>query len=93
VPRDFPPFNKFPVTIMTILQGVMDYINLYRNAVTYYGDFLMFDSQDCKSFSPFITSSQTYATVGSLFWEIGVTAIIGSIAQAFFLERAYSVSF
>ncbi|CAE6374959.1 unnamed protein product [Rhizoctonia solani] len=79
--RIFPTdttFNRLVVgslTIMTILQGVMDYINLYRNAVTYYGDFLMFDSQDW-----------------SLFWEIGVTAIIGSIAQAFFLERAFSAT-
>ncbi|KAF8740479.1 hypothetical protein RHS02_04587, partial [Rhizoctonia solani] len=79
--RIFPTdttFNRAVVaslTIMTVLQGVMDYINLYRNAVTYYGDFLMFDSQDW-----------------SLFWEIGVTAILGSIAQVFFLERAYSVS-
>ncbi|KAF8756422.1 hypothetical protein RHS01_04468 [Rhizoctonia solani] len=79
--RIFPTdttFNRAVVaslTIMTLLQGVMDYINLYRNAVTYYGDFLMFDSQDW-----------------SLFWEIGVTAILGSIAQVFFLERAYSVS-
>ncbi|CAE6415308.1 unnamed protein product [Rhizoctonia solani] len=79
--RIFPTdttFNRAVVaslTIMTLLQGVMDYINLYRNAVTYYGDFLMFDSQDW-----------------SLFWEIGVTAILGSIAQVFFLERAYSAT-
>ncbi|CAE6536864.1 unnamed protein product [Rhizoctonia solani] len=53
----------------------MDYINLYRNSVTYYGNFAKFDEQDW-----------------SLFWEIGVTAIIGTIAQVFFLERCYSAT-
>lgn len=27
----------------------MDYVNLYRNAVTYYGVFEKFDEQDCES--------------------------------------------
>ncbi|CAE6491985.1 unnamed protein product [Rhizoctonia solani] len=76
--RMFPtdsPFNRSVVatlTFTTILQGVMDYINLYRNSVTHYGNFAKFDEQDW-----------------SLFWEIGVTAIIGTIAQVFFLERYY----
>ncbi|KAH7334701.1 hypothetical protein B0J17DRAFT_576991 [Rhizoctonia solani] len=79
--RIFPtdtPFNRgmvISLTIMTLLQGVMDFINLYRNSVTYYGNFNKFDEQDW-----------------SLFWEIGVTAIIGSIAQVFFLERCYSAT-
>ncbi|KAJ1306008.1 hypothetical protein OPQ81_010723 [Rhizoctonia solani] len=79
--RVFPTdtsFNRVVVaalTVSTILQGVMDYINLYRNSVIYYGNFAMFDEQDW-----------------SLFWEIGVTAIIGSIAQVFFLERCYSAT-
>ncbi|CAE6412321.1 unnamed protein product [Rhizoctonia solani] len=79
--RMFPTdttFNRGMVaslTVMTVLQGTMDFINLYRNSVTYYGNFSKFDEQDW-----------------SLFWEIGVTAIIGSIAQAFFLERCYSAT-
>ncbi|CAE6473087.1 unnamed protein product [Rhizoctonia solani] len=79
--RMFPtdtPFNRSVVatlTVTTVLQGVMDYINLYRNSVTYYGNFAKFDEQDW-----------------SLFWEIGVTAIVGSIAQVFFLERCYSAT-
>ncbi|KAG9118751.1 hypothetical protein FRC07_006596 [Ceratobasidium sp. 392] len=71
-------FNRvtvFVLTILTVLQGVMDYVNLYRNAVKYYGVFDMFDNQDW-----------------SLFWEIGVTAMIGTVAQIFFLERCYSAT-
>ncbi|QRV98188.1 hypothetical protein RhiJN_26207 [Ceratobasidium sp. AG-Ba] len=79
--RIFPTdtiFNRVTVaalTILTVLQGTMDYINLYRCAVKYYGDFTMFDEQDW-----------------SLFWEIGVTALIGTVAQIFFLERCYSAT-
>ncbi|CAE6438507.1 unnamed protein product [Rhizoctonia solani] len=79
--RIFPTdtvFNRVVVaslSVMTVLQGVMDFINIYRNSVTYYGDFNKFDEQDW-----------------SLFWEIGVTAILGSIAQVFFLERCYSAT-
>lgn len=71
-------FNRITVaflTVLTILQGTMDYINLYRNTVTYYGVFAKFDEEDW-----------------SLWWEIGVTAIIGSVAQVFFLERCYSAT-
>ncbi|KAB5593780.1 hypothetical protein CTheo_2749 [Ceratobasidium theobromae] len=77
--RIFPndsTFNRGTVaalTLFTVLQGVMDYVNLYRNAVTYYGVFEKFDEQDW-----------------SLWWEIGVTALIGTVAQIFFLERCYS---
>lgn len=63
------------LTVLTVLQGVMDYVNLYRCAVTYYGDFTKFDEQDW-----------------SLFWEIGVTALIGTVAQIFFLERCFSAT-
>ncbi|CAE7173949.1 unnamed protein product [Rhizoctonia solani] len=79
--RIFPTdttFNRgmvLSLTIMTLLQGTMDFINLYRNSVTYYGNFNKFDEQDW-----------------SLFWEIGVTAILGSIAQVFFLERCFSAT-
>lgn len=79
--RMFPTdttFNRATVasmTVVTVLQGVMDYINLYRNAVKYYGNFAMFDIQDW-----------------SLWWEIGVTALAGTIAQIFFLERCYSAT-
>jgi len=79
--RIFPKdtmFNRMAVvvlTVLTILQGVMDYINLYRNTVTFYGVFAKYDEQDW-----------------SLWWEIGVTAIIGSVAQVFFLERCYSAT-
>ncbi|KAG8733044.1 hypothetical protein FRC11_009046 [Ceratobasidium sp. 423] len=79
--RMFPTdtaFNRSVVgalAVTTILQGVMDYINLYRNSVTYYGNFAKFDEQDW-----------------SLFWEIGVTALTGTIAQIFFLERCYSAT-
>ncbi|KAG8708432.1 hypothetical protein FRC09_001259 [Ceratobasidium sp. 395] len=79
--RMFPTdtiFNRGTVgvlAILTVLQGVMDYINLYRNAVKYYGVFDKFDDQDW-----------------SLFWEIGVTAMIGTVAQIFFLERCYSAT-
>ncbi|QRV84152.1 hypothetical protein RhiJN_12168 [Ceratobasidium sp. AG-Ba] len=70
VQRIFPTdtiFNRATVaalTILTVLQGTMDYINLYRCAVKYYGDFTMFDEQDW-----------------SLFWEIGVTALIGTATK------------
>ena len=79
--RMFPTdtmFNRvtvFSLTIVTTLQAVMDYINLYRNAVLFYGNFLKFDEQDW-----------------SLWWEIGVTALAGTIAQVFFLERCYSAT-
>ncbi|CAE6468130.1 unnamed protein product [Rhizoctonia solani] len=69
------PLNRSVVatlTFATTLQGVMDYINLYRISVTYYGEFARFDEQDRP-----------------LFWEIGVTAIIGTIAHVFCLERCY----
>ncbi|KDN47920.1 hypothetical protein RSAG8_03340, partial [Rhizoctonia solani AG-8 WAC10335] len=72
------PFNRGVVaslTITTVLQGTMDFINIYRNSVTYYGNFNKFDEQDW-----------------SLFWEIGVTATVGTIAQVFFLERCYSAT-
>ncbi|KAF8608240.1 hypothetical protein BDV93DRAFT_434373 [Ceratobasidium sp. AG-I] len=71
-------FNRITVivlTMLTILQGVMDYVNLYRNAVTHYGDFSKFDEEDW-----------------SLWWEIGVTAMIGTVAQVFFLERCFSAT-
>ncbi|KAG9080071.1 hypothetical protein FRC06_007112, partial [Ceratobasidium sp. 370] len=71
-------FNRVTVgvlALLTVLQGTMDYINLYRNAVKYYGVFDKFDDQDW-----------------SLFWEIGVTALIGTVAQIFFLERCYSAT-
>lgn len=42
------PLTSHPVTVLTILQGVMDYINLYRNTVTYYGVFAKYDEQDCE---------------------------------------------
>jgi len=79
--RMFPTdtiFNRLVVgvlALLTVLQGTMDYINLYRNAVKYYGVFDKFDDQDW-----------------SLFWEIGVTALIGTTAQIFFLERCYSAT-
>lgn len=79
--RMFPTDTSFnrgivaALTITTVLQGTMDFINLYRNSVTYYGNFAKFDEQDW-----------------SLFWEIGVTAIAGTIAQIFFLERCYSAT-
>lgn len=71
-------FNRAIVgclTTLTLLQGTMDYVNLYRNAVTYYGVFAKFNEEDW-----------------SLWWEIGVTALIGSIAQVFFLERCFSAT-
>ncbi|KAG9098069.1 hypothetical protein FS749_004743 [Ceratobasidium sp. UAMH 11750] len=71
-------FNRVTVAVLavlTVLQGTMDYINLYRNAVKYYGVFDKFDDQDW-----------------SLFWEIGVTAMLGTVAQVFFLERCYSAT-
>ncbi|KAG8743168.1 hypothetical protein FRC10_000307 [Ceratobasidium sp. 414] len=85
--RIFPTdtiFNRLTVgvlALLTVLQGTMDYINLYRNAVKYYGVFDKFDDQDCKSHF-----------IRSLFWEIGVTALLGTVAQIFFLERCYSAT-
>lgn len=69
-------FNRSLVmflTVVTILQSTMDYVNLYRCAVLFYGNFDKFDDQDW-----------------TLWWEIGVTAIIGSIAQSFFLQRCWA---
>lgn len=63
------------LTAATTLQAVMDYITLYRCAVTYYGNFDKFDDTDW-----------------SLWWEIAVTAMVGTIAQAFFLTRCWSAT-
>ncbi|KAG8729249.1 hypothetical protein FRC10_004137 [Ceratobasidium sp. 414] len=57
----------------------MDYINLYRNAVKYCVVFDKFDDKDCKYYlTRFLLSPNHLA--GSLFWEIGVTALLGTVA-------------
>jgi len=63
------------LTVATVFQTTMDFINLYRCSVTGYGNLLVFDLQNW-----------------SLWGEIVVTAIIGSIAQTFFLERCWKAT-
>ncbi|KAG9033008.1 hypothetical protein FRB95_000670 [Tulasnella sp. JGI-2019a] len=73
-----PPSYKIVVGMLfgvTILQATMDYTQLYRCAVIFYGNFDKFDDTDW-----------------TLWWEIAVTAIIGSICQAFFLERCWNAT-
>ncbi|KAG8857465.1 hypothetical protein FRB96_005765 [Tulasnella sp. 330] len=57
------------------LQCTMDYCQLYRCTVTFYGNFDKFDDTDW-----------------TLWWEIAVTAILGSISQAFFLDRCWNAT-
>ncbi|KDQ14406.1 hypothetical protein BOTBODRAFT_350673 [Botryobasidium botryosum FD-172 SS1] len=63
------------LTLTTVVQTIMDFINLYRCSVSGYGNLMVFDLQNW-----------------SLWGEIVVTAIAGSIAQTFFLERCWKVT-
>ncbi|KDQ14404.1 hypothetical protein BOTBODRAFT_32864 [Botryobasidium botryosum FD-172 SS1] len=63
------------LAVTTVVQTIMDFINLYRCTVTGYGNLLVFDLQNW-----------------SLWGEIVVTAIAGSVAQTFFLERCWKVT-
>ncbi|QRW12784.1 hypothetical protein RhiLY_11783 [Ceratobasidium sp. AG-Ba] len=94
--RIFPTdtiFNRATVaalTILTVLQGTMDYINLYRCAVKYYGDFTMFDEQDCKCCAS-VCCTDLIGFKGLVLGD-WCHALIGTVAQIFFLERCYSAT-
>ncbi|KZV90555.1 hypothetical protein EXIGLDRAFT_694575 [Exidia glandulosa HHB12029] len=70
------------LAIATTLQATMDYVSLYRCAVRFFAHKCPFQG----NFDMFDLQDW------SLWWEIAVTAMIGSIAQVFFLIRCWAAT-